>query len=109
MAQEQAGELLEGREPLPAEGVDPGGEEAPRRPLVGIRPQALQHLSEFVGLRQAPVHGEELPEGLPTLRLQVMPASQEEPALPPGPDPAGTRPSGRTTRAGFRPRQRWRA
>ena len=39
MPRQQAAELLEGRQPLPAQGEEPVGEEAVSGPLVGVGPE----------------------------------------------------------------------
>src|SRR5262249_4986216 len=81
MPGEQPAELLEGRQPLPAQGAEPGGQEAPRPALVGVAPQLAELVSEEVGLGQPPVEGEELAEGLAVLAVQVGPAPEQQPAL----------------------------
>src|SRR3990172_832141 len=91
MARQHPAELLEGRQPLPAESEEPVGEEAARRPLVGVGPELGQLLLEEVGLRQAAIEGKEVAEGLTLLPVQVHPAAQQEPALAPD-EPAGLGP-----------------
>src|SRR5438128_1958258 len=81
MAGEEAAELLEGRQSLPAQGPEPGGQEPAGGALVGIRPELRELLLEQIRLGQAAVEGEELAEGLAVLAVEMRPAPQEEPAL----------------------------
>src|SRR5207249_7371653 len=46
MPGEEPTELLEGRQPLPPQGPEPGGEETPRGSLVGVGPQLGELLLE---------------------------------------------------------------
>jgi hypothetical protein len=66
---EELGDLVEGREPLPAQRPDPGGQEAPRRSLVGIVPEARQLLLEQMGFGEPTVEGEKFLEFLPLTPL----------------------------------------
>ncbi len=81
MPRQQAAELLEGRQPLPPQGAEPGGQEAPGPALIGVGPQLGELVSEEVGLGQPPVEGKELAERLAVLPVQVGPAPEQQPAL----------------------------
>jgi hypothetical protein len=81
MPRQQAAELLEGRQPLPPQGAEPGSQEAPGPALVGVGPQLGELIAEEVGLGQPPVEGEEFAERLAVLAVQVGPAAEQQPAL----------------------------
>lgn len=83
MALEYLRQRREGRETLPAEGPDPGAQEAAGSSLVGIRPELPQLLPKFVGLGQAAIHREEGGERVPLVAGQVVLAGEEQPPLPP--------------------------
>src|SRR5437899_2443505 len=72
---------LEGRQPLPPQGAEPGGQEASGPPLIGVGPQLGELVSEEVGLGQPPVEGKELAERLAVVTVQVGPAPEQQPAL----------------------------
>src|SRR6516165_3584848 len=64
MPRQQPAELLEGRQPLPAQGAQPGGQE-PRGPaLVGVGPELGELVAEQVGLGEPAVESKELAERL---------------------------------------------
>jgi hypothetical protein len=71
MPRQQAAELLEGQQPLPPQGAEPGGQEASGPALIGVGPQLGELVSEEVGLGQPPVEGKELAERLAVLPVQV--------------------------------------
>jgi len=81
MSCQHPAELLEGGQPLPAEGEEPVGEEAAGCPLVGVGPELGQLLLEQIGLGQAAIEGEQVAEGLALLPVEVGPAAQQQPAL----------------------------
>ena len=81
MAREQATELLEGRQPLPAQGPQPIGQEPAGGSLVGVGPELGQLLLEEIRLGQPAGEGKELAERLPVPAVQGRPAPQEEPTL----------------------------
>ena len=63
VGQEQLRQLLEGGEPLPPEGQEPGGQEAASVRLVRVRPELRQLIPEQVRLGQAAVDREEVRSG----------------------------------------------
>jgi len=90
MAREQRAQLAEGGQPLPPQGLQPAGQEAPGRAGVAVAPELGQLLLEEVRLGQAPVEGEEVPEGLAIRPVEIGPTAQEQPPL------AADQPAGRS-------------
>src|SRR5712692_1135865 len=82
MTTEELGDLVEGREPLPAQRLDPGGQEAPRRAFVGVVPEVRQLLLEQVGFGEPTVEREELLEIQPLTPLEIAPGAEQQPPLP---------------------------
>src|SRR5579871_4714092 len=76
------GELLERRQPLPAEGVPPLLEETPRPPGRLVVPQLVERFLEQVGLVQAFVGLEQQLERLTPVGLEIPPMGQERVTLP---------------------------
>ena len=72
---EHGGELLESRQPLPAQTPHPVLEETTGSSFVGVTPQALDLLLEEVGFEQPPVEGEDLVELAALGSVEVCPAS----------------------------------
>src|SRR5262245_45774115 len=64
MSQQQGAELLKGRQPLPAQGEKPVGEEAEGRTLVGVAPELGELFLEQISLGQAAIEREQVAEGL---------------------------------------------
>jgi hypothetical protein len=81
MARQQAAERLEGRHPLPAQGAEPDGQEAPGPALIGVGPELGELIAEEVGLGQPPVEGKERAERLAVVPVQVGPAPEQQSAL----------------------------
>ena len=106
VATQQLGDPVEGGQALPAQGANPGGQKLPRRPRVGVVPEARQLLLEEMGFGEPPVEGEQVPELAAARRGRGCPrrgaAATAGRARARGP----RRPGGRTRRAGFRPGRR---
>src|SRR5260370_26173825 len=70
---DHAGELLEGLQALPAQGIPPLVKEAPRPPGSYVLPQLVKRLLEEVGLVQALVGLEQQAQGLPPFEGEDLP------------------------------------
>ena len=81
VAEHQAGERVERRQALPAQGAQPGGQEPLGPALVGGGPELGELVSEQVGLGEPTVESKELAERLAVLPVQVGPAAEQQPAL----------------------------
>ncbi len=78
---EKLGDLGEGREPLPPQRVDPGGQEAPRRAFVGVVPEVRQLFLEQMGFGEPTVEREKVLEFVPLPPLEIAPRPEQQPPL----------------------------
>ena len=78
---QELGDLVEGRQPLPAQGANPGGQEAPRGPLVDVVPEVGQLLLEEMRFGQATVEGQELADVLALAAVEIAPRVEQQPPL----------------------------
>src|SRR5262245_42500425 len=82
MALDHRGELAEGFQPLPPQGVFPVREEPPRPAGAVVVPELAERLLQQVGRMQPLVGPEQQPQRLPPLGGEVLPAGEEVVPLP---------------------------
>src|SRR5712692_7712405 len=78
---EELGDLVKGREPLPAQRPHPGGQKAPRRAFVGVVPKVPELLLEQMAFGEPPVEGEKGLELLPFASIEIPPGTEQQPPL----------------------------
>lgn len=81
VAEQEGAELLHLRQALPAERLEPAGEEVRHAFRVGVGPEAIELLAQDVGLEEAAVDEEEVAQLAALVAGEVPPAAQKEPAL----------------------------
>ena len=76
---QELGDLVEGRQPLPAQRADPDGEEAPRGSRVGVISEVRQLFLEEMRFGETTVEGEELSDFLALAAVEIAPRAEQQP------------------------------